>query len=335
MKKKKKAGKKRIKLRRKSARKVKRIMSKKHKLVKKKAKIRKKKPVKKVKVKRVKIKKEQKIEQKPKPAKKRKIEFTKMVASGNDFIIYDNRSGVFKDGKDLAACLCKRTEGIGADGLIFIERSKKADFKMRIFNPDGSEAEMCGNGIRCAAFYKGKKNSTVATLAGVLKAELKDESVRIKMTPPKNMQLNMNLDINGKIYQVNFVNTGVPHAVYFVEDLEGVDVRLLGRLVRHYRDFQPEGTNVDFVKIEELDSLKIRTYERGVEAETMACGTGAVAAALVYHQKFLQSEGSFVIEVHPPSGEMLKIYFDYRSNEYANVWMEGRARIVYKGDCYV
>ncbi|MFH2144940.1 MAG: diaminopimelate epimerase [Candidatus Omnitrophota bacterium] len=330
---KKKAAKKKIKLRRKPVIKAKRIMRKKRKPIKKK-------PAKKMKAKPVKVKaagqkKAKQIKQKTKPAKKRKIEFTKMVASGNDFIVYDNRAGVFKDGSDLAVRLCKRTEGIGADGLIFIERSKKADFKMRIFNPDGSEAEMCGNGIRCAAFYKGKKNSTVVTLAGILKAELKEEAVKIKMTPPKNLQLNMNLDINGKIYQVNFVNTGVPHAVYFVEDLDGVNVKLLGRLVRYYRDFQPEGTNVDFVKIEELDSLKIRTYERGVEDETLACGTGSVAAALIYHQKFLQSEGNFVIEIHPSSGEMLKIYFDYQNNEYTNIWMEGKARIVYKGECYV
>jgi len=269
------------------------------------------------------------------PVRKRKFEFTKMVASGNDFIIFDNRRSNLKNGSEIASRLCSRTEGIGADGLIFIEQAKRADFKMRIFNPDGSEAEMCGNGIRCAALYKNKKNSTISTMAGFLKAELKADAVRIKMTPPEKLQLNVNLDIDGRFYQVNFVNTGVPHAVYFVENIEAANVRLLGRLVRYHRQFEPAGTNVDFVKIEDPDTLMIRTYERGVEAETMACGTGSVAAALIYHHKFLQTDGRFIIDVQTKSQEVLKVYFTYSENTYKNVWLEGRARIVYKGECYV
>ncbi len=267
--------------------------------------------------------------------KKKKFEFLKMVASGNDFIVYDNRRGNFKNGSEIAASLCVRTDGVGADGLIFIEKSRKADFKMRIFNPDGSEAEMCGNGIRCAALFKGKNKSVIETLAGFLKSEIKEDAIKVKMTDPAKLQLNINLDIDGRIYQVNFVNTGVPHAVCFVEDLEAANVRLLGKVIRYHRDFTPGGANVDFVKVIDQDTIAIRTYERGVEAETLACGTGSVAAALVYHYKFVDTSGSYVVNVNTKGNEVLKVYFDYSDGIFRNVWLEGRARIVYKGVCYV
>lgn len=267
--------------------------------------------------------------------RKRKFEFTKMVASGNDFVVYDNRRNNFTNGPELAVALCKRIEGIGADGLILIEKSRKADFKMRIFNPDGSEAEMCGNGLRCAALYRGKKNATIETLAGFLRAELKDEEVKVAMPQPKGLQLNINLDIDGRSYQVNFVNTGVPHAVYFVENLEAANVRLLGRLIRYHRHFQPEGTNVDFVNMMDPETLSIRTYERGVEEETLACGTGSVAAVLITHSKFVTKDGSYKVEVHTKGKEILQVYFDYYNNKFENIWLEGRARVVYKGECYV
>ncbi|MBU1044092.1 MAG: diaminopimelate epimerase [Candidatus Omnitrophica bacterium] len=267
--------------------------------------------------------------------KKIKFEFTKMVASGNDFIIFDNRRSGLKNGSEIAALLCVRTSGIGADGLIFIEKSKKADFKMRIFNPDGSEAEMCGNGIRCAALYKNKKNMKIETLAGILNAELNENGIKVRMTPPLDMQLNINLNIDGRIHQVNYVNTGVPHSVCFVENLPAVNVRLLGRLLRYHKHFELEGTNVDFVKIDEHDSLCIRTYERGVEDETLACGTGSVAAALIYHHKFLYADGSYSVDIKTKGGEVLKVYFDYEKGVFKNVWLEGNARIVYKGECYV
>ncbi len=295
-------------------------------------------PVKKLKSQKKPLPKKKTVVKKPKkikPVKKRKFEFVKMVASGNDFIIFDNRRSNFTSGPEIARQVCARTEGIGADGLIFIEKAKKADFRMRIFNPDGSEAEMCGNGIRCAALYKGKKNASILTLAGMLKAELKEDSVKVKMTLPQNLQLNVNLNDDGRIYQVNHVNTGVPHAVYFVQDIEVAKVRLLGRLIRYHRDFEPEGTNVDFVQMTDSDTLRIRTYERGVEAETLACGTGSVAAALIYHHKFVESGGSHVVKIITRSNETLKIYFDYEKGKFSNVWMEGKARIVYKGECYV
>ncbi|MBI4844967.1 MAG: diaminopimelate epimerase [Candidatus Omnitrophica bacterium] len=268
-------------------------------------------------------------------ARKRKFEFTKMVASGNDFIVFDNRRNEFKTGTEIAALLCKRTEGIGADGLIFIEKSNRADFKMRIFNPDGSEAEMCGNGIRCAALFKEKKNSVIETLAGKLRAEVKEDGIKVKMTEPKNLLLNINLDIDGRIYQVNFINTGVPHAVHVVTDLDTVNVRLLGRLIRYHREFEPVGTNVDFIKILDQDEIEIRTYERGVEAETLACGTGSVAGALIYHHKFVSTNGNYAINVRTKGKEVLKVYFSYKDGVFFDVWLEGKARRVYKGECYV
>jgi diaminopimelate epimerase len=267
--------------------------------------------------------------------KKRKFEFTKMVASGNDFIIFDNRKSGLKNGSELAVLLCARTSGIGADGLIFIEKSKKADFKMRIFNPDGSEAEMCGNGIRCAALYKNKKTMKIETLAGILNAELNENGIKVKMTAPLDLQLNINLNIDGRIHQVNYVNTGVPHSVCFVENLPAANVRMLGRLLRYHKHFEPEGTNVDFVKIMEHDLLCIRTYERGVEDETLGCGTGSVAAALIYHHKFLYADGVYCVDIKTKGEEVLKVYFDYEKGNFTNVWLEGNARMVYKGECYV
>jgi len=147
--------------------------------------------------------------------------------------------------------------------------------------------------------------------------------------------LNINLNIDGRIHQVNYVNTGVPHSVYFVENLDAVNARIMGRLLRHHKYFEPEGTNVDFVKIDEYDSLCIRTYERGVEAETLACGTGSVAAALIYHHKFLYCDGSYCLNIKTKGGEILKVYFDYKKGVFKEVWLEGNARIAYKGECYV
>lgn len=267
--------------------------------------------------------------------RKRKFVFTKMVASGNDFVVFDNRRSNLKNGSEIALSLCARTSGVGADGLILIEKSKRADFKMRIFNPDGSEAEMCGNGIRCAALFKAKKKARIETLAGFLNAEIKDDGIKIRMTDPKDLQLNINLDIDGRVYQVNYVNTGVPHAIYFVEDLPTTNVRMMGRLIRYHRQFEPEGTNVDFEKILEPGVIGIRTYERGVEAETLACGTGSVASALIYHHKFVGLSGNYIVNVQTKGEEVLKVYFDYKNGAFQNVWLKGKARIVYKGECYV
>lgn len=262
--------------------------------------------------------------------------FTKCQASGNDFIIIDNR---FKKIKGIPAklskSLCRRKFSIGADGVLFLEKakSKEARFRMRIFNPDGSEAQMCGNGLRCIALFAfkngiAKSSMDIETGSGVLPALVKKDRVKIKMPDPKSLRLNFNLSLDGVIHKANFINTGVPHVVYFVEDLGNVDVKHIGQKTRFNEEFRPAGANVDFVEIFNLKNISVRTYERGVEDETLSCGTGSVASAIV--SGLLKNLTSPIL-VHTKSGEILKIYFK-RSGESVNeVYLEGRAEIVFEG----
>ncbi|MCM8813277.1 MAG: diaminopimelate epimerase [Candidatus Omnitrophica bacterium] len=169
----------------------------------------------------------------------------------------------------------------------------------------------------------------------MLEAQINTESIKVRMTEPKDLRLNVGVELDGRIFQVDFINTGVPHAVHFVPEIDSVNVRQLGRVIRYHREFAPQGTNVDFVKIIEPELVAIRTYERGVENETLACGTGAVAAALLSHHKFGGRLGKFCMQVQTRGGEVLKVYFDYRGFGFKDVWLEGKARIVYQGECYV
>lgn len=258
----------------------------------------------------------------------RKLNFTKAVASGNDFIIVDNRGGQAAEWPSLAKKLCQRKISIGADGLLILEDSKKADVRMRIFNPDGSEAEMCGNGSRCVAYYC-KTAHTVETKAGVLEAKLQTANrVKIRMTDPTDLKMKIDINLNGRDYEIHFVNTGVPHAVYFADNLDNLDVTELGRLIRYHDAFRPAGTNADFVEVRDKKTIALRTYERGVEDETLACGTGACAAAII---------SSFAKGVTPPvdvytkSGEVLKIYFDKDRDGIKNLYLEGEAEMVFEG----
>lgn len=263
------------------------------------------------------------------------IRFTKAVATGNDFIIVDNRSGSLSKSKleALSKKACERKWSIGADGMLVIEKSKAADFRMRIFNPDGSEAEMCGNGSRCVALYA--KNNRIAgekmmieTLAGVLNAEVKGGTVKVKLPDPKDIKWNLCLIIHKCPYKVNFVNTGVPHIVYFVDDLNKVDVRDLGSHMRGHKEFSPEGANADFVKVIDKHNIKVRTYERGVEDETLACGTGAVASAVISAES--EKLGS-PLTVQTWGGERLKVYFELIGGNFRNVYLEGAAKLVCEG----
>lgn len=268
---------------------------------------------------------------------KNKIKFTKAVATGNDFVIVDNRTGVIKGLPSLAKKLCDRKRGIGADGLLVLEKSKKADFRMRIFNPDGSEAEMCGNGSRCIALYAAtvgiaSSEMTIDTLAGVLKASVKKDVVKVKLTEPKNIKWNLCLMIDRCPYKLNFVNTGVPHVIHFVNDVEKVDVKNLGAHIRGHGEFSPDGTNADFVEIQGKDRIKIRTYERGVEDETLACGTGAVASAVISAEV---EKMSSPVTVSTRSGEELKVYFRITGGDFTEVYLEGKAKLVYEGVIHV
>ncbi len=262
----------------------------------------------------------------------RKIKFTKMVASGNDFIIVNQISGSPASLRNLAEKICDRKFGIGADGLLLLEESKIADIKMRIFNPDGSEAEMCGNGLRCVALYKAKNQIKIETKAGITEAGVRKDNVKIKLIDPKDIKLDIPIRINNRNLKVNFVDTGVPHTVIFVLDLEKIDVFGLGRLIRYYKRFRPKGTNVDFVEVVGKNTIAVRTYERGVENETLACGTGVVASALIFA---LKADIADKVFVHTRSGEILTVYFIRVGDKFNDVWFEGKTRIVYEGVYYV
>lgn len=257
-----------------------------------------------------------------------KINFTKMVASGNDFVV------IGRGQKALARKICDRKSGIGADGLLVLGKSKIADVRMRIFNADGSEAEMCGNGARCAALYTNKTTVKIETKTGIILSRIQGSNVKIKLTDPSNIRLNLAIKVNKGALRVNFINTGVPHTVIFTHGLEKISIVDLGRQIRYHKKFIPAGTNVDFVETLDNNSISVRTYERGVEDETLACGTGAVASALIY--SILNTRYSIrKVNVLTRGKEILKVYFKKMNNSFKDVWLEGKARIVYTGVYYV
>lgn len=257
---------------------------------------------------------------------KKKIYFCKMVASGNDFIVVNTK--LARNLPFLARFLCDRKFGIGADGLLLLEKSQKADIRMRILNADGSEAEMCGNGARCVSLYLGKGSVSLETKAGIIEANVSGDNVKIKLTDPKNMKLDIPLKLNNRILKASFIDTGVPHAVIFVEGLDKIDVLNLGKMIRYHKTFSPRGTNVNFVKVLSNNCIKARTYERGVEGETLACGTGSAASALIFA---LKSSAANKINVHTQGKDLLIVYFDRQGNRFSNVWLEGKARTAFVG----
>lgn len=275
----------------------------------------------------------------------KKVNFTKVVASGNDFVLLDNfkkpSAGIRKQLKILAKKLCQRKLSVGADGLLVIERSKKCNFKMRILNPDGNEVDMCGNGARCAALYAVKyricpKRMSIETLAGNLEAQLIKDKVRLKLSDPKSLSLQVNLNIQGQVQEAGYINTGVPHVVCFVQRLDKLNVYEIGKAIRYHSEFQPEGANANFVEVLSKGHIRIRTYERGVEEETLACGTGAVAAGIVtvFHMQESPS-GKYKVKVDTQGNEALLVYFNITKNKINQVYLEGKAKITYQGGLYV
>jgi len=265
-----------------------------------------------------------------------KIQFTKMVASGNDFVIIDcsHKSEVRSQKlSGFAKTICDRKYGAGADGLLVLENSKKTDFKMRVFNPDGSEADMCGNGARCSALFKGRNRVKFETKAGIIEAQVAKDTVKLKMTDPRDLWANIDLNIGTQFYKVHYINTGVPHTVFFVGNVDTINVKDVGKQVRFHKQFQPAGTNTSFAQAIDAKTIKLRTYERGIEDETLACGTGSVASALLSY--YLKITKKTPVAVETRGGEVLKVYFDYKNNKFSNVWLEGSARIVYEGVYHV
>ena len=266
------------------------------------------------------------------------LNFTKMVGAGNDFIVIDSRvkgegwrvENLYR----LARKLCDRKTGIGGDGVLVLDKSKKADFKMSIFNADGSVAEMCGNGLRCAVLYAAmKRKIKVETKAGIYEGEITARNrVKVRMEEPKDLRLDFPINVNGREIRVNFINTGVPHVVVFVEGLDKIDAEKIGAEIRYHGEFKPKGANADFVEIVDDNNIKVRTYERGVEGETLACGTGAVASAIISKVK---GQGSRVkVNVHVLGG-VLKVEFNKIGNKVKNVYLEGEAKAVFQGGIYV
>ena len=261
------------------------------------------------------------------------VSFVKMVGSGNDFILIDwRRNGTISrsKGASLARKLCDRRWAVGADGLVILEPSRRADFRMRIFNPDGSEAEMCGNASRCASLYVAGSRGKVTfeTIAGLLEAKVQGTLVRVKLPKPHSFRRNLKATVCGKKLILHSIIASVPHAILFVENPNRIDVECWGEAIRHNRLFKPRGTNVDFVKVRGERAIKIRTYERGVEGETLACGTGSTASALVAAKlKGLTSP----ITVLTKGGERLRIFFEEHHGEFENVCLEGRVSQVFEG----
>lgn len=263
------------------------------------------------------------------------LEFWKMNGSGNDFILVDNRDGKVASESmgRLVERACRRRESVGADGMIFVEGSNRCDFAWRFFNADGGEAEMCGNGGRCVArfaFLNGiaGPEMTFETLAGPVSAEVRGRIVKVRMPRPSRIDLDIDLPPGEGWQTADFINTGVPHTVLQVDDLEHCPVEELGRMVRNHALFAPAGTNADFIRVTGPASLEIRTYERGVEGETLACGTGAIAAALASAGRGLVTSPA---RVRTRSGEELVVYFEEEGDTVTKVWLEGNTSIVYRG----
>jgi diaminopimelate epimerase len=270
-----------------------------------------------------------------KKAKAKEIEFYKMSGSGNDFIIIDNLDLSLNVGDlpTFARKVCQRKISVGADGLLLIEPSESADFKWQFFNSDGSMGEMCGNGSRCVARYaylKGiaPKKMSFETLAGIIFAELNENVPKVKLTDPSPVNLDKKIVIDGREFVLDIIDTGVPHAVIFMDNLESFDVFEWGRKIRRHEVFQPKGTNANFVAVLDRHKLKVRTYERGVENETLACGTGAVAAVLAAAQRGLVHSP---VDVIVRSGEILRVYFSRVKGRFEEIYLEGEVKIVYQG----
>lgn len=260
--------------------------------------------------------------------------FAKLSGAGNDFVVIDNRRRVFTSSLAvLAVKICKRKTGIGADGVLVLEKSTKQDFKMRVFNPDGSEAEMCGNGARCLARYAYLKriapaNMIFETKAGIISAQVREAKVKLRMSEPHSFRERLSIKVGAKTFAVSFVNTGVPHAVVFVKDLAKAEVGRWGRAIRYHEFFKPAGANVNFVAERDRHTISLRTYERGVEDETLSCGTGSVAATLISAK-----EGKVIspVEVVTSGGEILKVYFSYCDGKFGDVYLEGEVKYVFEG----
>jgi len=269
------------------------------------------------------------------------IPFAKMSGAGNTFVVIDNRDAVLEAalaehrlGLDrFIIRICSPTHGAGTDGVILIEQSKTADFSWRFFNADGSHANMCGNGARCAARFARLEGVTedVATFetgAGIIHSHVDGATVSVSLTPPGELSRDISLQLGGEARLCHLIDTGVPHLVVPVKDIQSIDVQVWGAEARFHDRFAPNGVNVNFAAQGDDGALLVRTYERGVEGETMACGTGMSAVALVFADLGLTTSPTVVI---PLSGERLQIHFKHDNSGFRDVILEGPAQVLFSG----
>jgi diaminopimelate epimerase len=267
------------------------------------------------------------------------IPFAKMSGTGNDFIIIDNRRKIVADDEmvNLAIQACRRGQSVGADGLLLIEDDQELDFAWRFFNSDGSEAEMCGNASRCVArlaFLDGiaGSESVFRTMAGPIRASVNGSTVRVQLTRPHGLQPEFALEAGeNRVLTVGFVDTGVPHTVVVLEDnsLDTAPIVDLGREIRYHSRFAPAGTNVNLVQVIDSGHIQVRTYERGVEAETLACGTGVVASAIITTARGLTSPH---VRAKTQGGDILGVHLEGTDPDSMEVHLEGEASLVYRAE---
>ena len=257
-----------------------------------------------------------------------------MNGAGNDFVMIDNRAGEVRLEPEQIVRICDRHRGVGADGILLLEKgSNGADFRMRYYNRDGGEAEMCGNGARCFARFANKVANAAAkvsfqTPAGLIRGELQGDLVTLQMSEPKDLRLGVDLTANGKQEHVHFINSGVPHLVVPVSKVEEIDVRGRGSALRYHAEFSPAGANVNFIEKAGHKKILVRTYERGVEDETLACGTGVVASALIFAASET-IEGPVGVTVR--SGSELSVDFKRAGDKFTNVTLTGPAEFAFEG----
>jgi len=256
-----------------------------------------------------------------------RIPFYKYHGTGNDFIIIDNRNLLFIGGKELISNLCDRHFGIGADGLLLLQEKKPYDFEMVYYNSDGKEATMCGNGGRCITAFAHKMgicNENVKFvaadgehIANIIDHDNEIDRISLKMSDVKEVELSENVFI---------LNTGTPHFVTFVDDVKKIDVFSSGRAIRYNQRFAEKGINIDFVEIHD-NNLMVRTYEKGVEDETLSCGTGVTASAIAASYK--NNHLKYSVQT---KGGSLNVSFSRKGDFFTDIWLEGPAKLVFKGE---
>lgn len=263
------------------------------------------------------------------------LRFTKMNGAGNDFVLLDNRAGEIALAREEIARICDRHRGVGADGVLLLEPAGNgADFRMRYYNADGGEAEMCGNGARCFARFADRtagplEQLTFETPAGVIGARLVGEQVTLQMSQPNDLRLGLEVPVGGENFTASYVDSGVPHVVVPVARIDDLDVRSLGSALRHHPMFAPRGANANFSEQRGPHHIAIRTYERGVEDETLACGTGVVASAILFAAN---EKIAGPIEVLARGGDTLTVDFTREGEGFSNVTLTGPADFVFEGE---